>query len=283
MDFAPSRPDARVPRADAGLHGRGGLPRRAGLRPAAPRTRRRRRALHAAAGRRGPEGRARSAGLWNLFLPDSTDPGARAIRPRVRARSPSCPAAPSRSRRRPSTARRRTPGTWRSCTCSARPSRRSAGSSPLLDGRIRSAFGMTEPDVASSDATNISTTIRRDGDEYVINGRKWWTTGLNDPRCDGHDRHGQDRSRGRPSTTSSRWCSCPSDTPGVEILRSRPGVRLSRPARPRRGPADRRAGAGRRTCSATRAAASPSPRPGSDPVASITACARSGWPSAPWT
>jgi acyl-CoA dehydrogenase len=54
---------------------------------------------------------------------------------------------------------------------------------PLLDGRIRSAFAMTEPDVASSDATNICTEIRRDGDEYVINGRKWWTSGIMDKRC----------------------------------------------------------------------------------------------------
>ena len=54
---------------------------------------------------------------------------------------------------------------------------------PLMNGEIRSAFLMTEPFTASSDATNIETRIERDGDEYVINGRKWWSSGLGDPRC----------------------------------------------------------------------------------------------------
>ncbi len=65
----------------------------------------------------------------------------------------------------------------------------------LMDGDIRSCFAMTEPDVASSDATNIRTEIRRDGDSYVINGRKWWTTGAPDKRAKIADRDGPHRSR----------------------------------------------------------------------------------------
>jgi acyl-CoA dehydrogenase len=90
---------------------------------------------------------------------------------------------------------------------------------PLLDGRIRSCFAMTEPDVASSDATNIACSIRRDGDSYVINGRKWWASGGIDPRCklfivmgktdpDNADRHKQ-----------QSMIIVPRETKGVTIVR----------------------------------------------------------------
>ena len=92
---------------------------------------------------------------------------------------------------------------------------------PLLDGRIRSGFAMTEPDVASSDATNIATRIERDGDDYVINGRKWWTTGALDPRCEILILMGKTD----PAAETHRQQSMvlvPIDTPGVTVQRSLP-------------------------------------------------------------
>ena len=90
---------------------------------------------------------------------------------------------------------------------------------PLLAGEIRSAFSMTEPAVASSDARNIQTEITRDGDDYVINGRKWWTSGANDPRCKILIVMG----RTNPDAASHQQQSMilvPTDTPGVNIVRS---------------------------------------------------------------
>ncbi|MFY0407292.1 acyl-CoA dehydrogenase family protein [Solicola sp. PLA-1-18] len=92
---------------------------------------------------------------------------------------------------------------------------------PLLDGRIRSAFAMTEPDVASSDATNIATRIERDGDEYVITGRKWWTSGAMDPRCAVLVVMGKTD----PSAATHRQQTMvivPMDTPGVTVVRDLP-------------------------------------------------------------
>ena len=92
---------------------------------------------------------------------------------------------------------------------------------PLLDGRMRSAFAMTEPAVASSDATNISTEIRRDGDEYVINGRKWWTSGICDPRCEILILMGKNRFDG-PIHEQQSQILVPRNTPGVTVIRPLP-------------------------------------------------------------
>jgi len=89
---------------------------------------------------------------------------------------------------------------------------------PLLDGKIRSAFAMTEPGVASSDATNIESRIDKDGGDYVINGRKWWISGAGDPRCKIYIFMGKtDREAARHSQQS--MVLVPADTPGIRILR----------------------------------------------------------------
>ena len=115
---------------------------------------------------------------------------------------------------------------------------------PLLDGEIRSAFAMTEPDVASSDATNIATRIERDGDEYVINGRKWWITGAMNPDAKifivmGKTDPSADRHR------QQSMILVPRDTPGVDDRARHAGLRLRRPRarRPRRDRVQRRPGA----------------------------------------
>ncbi|QEA11687.1 acyl-CoA dehydrogenase family protein [Comamonas flocculans] len=90
---------------------------------------------------------------------------------------------------------------------------------PLLQGRIRSAFAMTEPEVASSDATNITTRMQRDGDDYVINGRKWWTSGANDPRCKVFITMGKTDPEA-PRHSQQSMIVVPADTPGITILRN---------------------------------------------------------------
>jgi acyl-CoA dehydrogenase len=89
---------------------------------------------------------------------------------------------------------------------------------PLLAGQIRSCFGMTEPDVASSDATNIRTSMVRDGDSLVINGRKWWTSGAGDPRCAIAIVMGQ-TNPSAPRHQRQSMVLVPMDTPGVKVTR----------------------------------------------------------------
>ncbi len=124
--------------------------------------------------------KARDAGLWNMFLPDP-EQGAGL------SNSDYAPLAEILGRARIAS---------EACNCSApdtgnmevlhqfaTPAQKDEWLRPLLDGEIRSAFAMTEPDVASSDATNIALRIARDGDEYVLNGRKWWISGALHPNC----------------------------------------------------------------------------------------------------
>jgi acyl-CoA dehydrogenase len=90
---------------------------------------------------------------------------------------------------------------------------------PLLEGKIRSAFAMTEPAVASSDATNIAASIKRDGDDYVINGRKWWISGAGDPRCAIYIFMGKTDPEA-PRHSQQSMILVPADAPGVKVLRA---------------------------------------------------------------
>ncbi|WP_244486263.1 acyl-CoA dehydrogenase family protein [Bradyrhizobium viridifuturi] len=157
----------------------------------------------------------------------------------------------------------------------ATPEQKARWLAPLLNAETRSAFGMTEPDVASSDATNIATRMVRDGDHYVINGRKWFITGAAHPRCSflivmGVTDAGAER-------TSRHSCIIvPMDAPGVRLVRRLRWMGCEDHVAPIgelvfdnvRVPAE--------TCSAPRARASRSRRSGSVRPASTTACARSG-------
>ena len=148
---------------------------------------------------------------------------------------------------------------------------------PLLEGEIRSAFCMTEPDSASSDATNIAMRIERDGDDYVLNGRKWFSSGALADRCQVFIVMGKTDPKASAHLQQSMVV-VPKDTPGISFGRIRTCSATWTPAATPRS-STRTSGCRSTTCWARRAAASPSPRPASAPAASTTACARSAWRS----
>lgn len=165
--------------------------------------------------------KAREAGFWNLFLPAlrEDEPGTRltnmeyAPLAEVMGRIPwaselfNCNA--------PDT------GNMELLHLFASAEQRERWLNPLLDGRIRSCFAMTEPDVASSDATNIAATIRREGDEYVINGRKWFITGAMHPNCKFTIVMGvTDSSTDAPKHRRHSMVLVPMDTPGLRVVRN---------------------------------------------------------------
>jgi acyl-CoA dehydrogenase len=163
---------------------------------------------------------ARSRGLWNLFLPDSQDPAHGlsvldyASLAEVMGRSPDL-APEATNCAAPDT------GNMEVLHLFGTPEQKDQWLTPLLNGEIRSGFAMTEPEVASSDATNIQTRIERDGDEYVITGRKWWTSGAMDKRCKilivmGKTEPDAERHRQQSMVL------VPIDTPGVNVLRGLP-------------------------------------------------------------
>lgn len=159
---------------------------------------------------------ARAQGLWNLFLPDWS--GLTHLDyahiAEITGRSPYiAPEALNCSA--PST------GNMEILHMFGTPEQQERWLEPMKDGRMRSGFSMTEPGVASSDARNISTSIVRDGDEYVINGRKWWTTGAADPRCEILILMGKTDPDAAAHEQQSMIL-VPIDTPGVEVIRSLP-------------------------------------------------------------
>ncbi|WP_432382104.1 acyl-CoA dehydrogenase family protein [Duganella sp. P38] len=163
--------------------------------------------------------KARAAGLWNLFLPDS-EHGAGLSNLEY---APLCEIM-GRVHWAPEVFNCSAPDTGNMEVLAryGTPEQQQQWLAPLLDGRIRSCFGMTEPAVASSDATNIESSIVRDGDQYVINGRKWWSSGANDPRCAVFIFMGKSDPDNASRHKQQSMILVPRDTPGVTILRHLP-------------------------------------------------------------
>ena len=168
--------------------------------------------------------KARAVGLWNLFLPPTAGGEGSAHNGRDFGLSNSdyAPLAEIMGR---------VPWSSEVFNCSApdtgnmetierygKPEHKKQWLEPLLDGKIRSAFAMTEPAVASSDATNIASSIRRDGDDYVINGRKWWISGAGDPRCQIYIFMGK-TDVDAPRHSQQSMILVPADAPGIKVLR----------------------------------------------------------------
>ncbi|TDO10369.1 MULTISPECIES: acyl-CoA dehydrogenase family protein [Mycobacteriaceae] len=157
---------------------------------------------------------ARGQGLWNLFLPSESGLTNLEYAPLAELTGWSTEIAPEVINcAAPDT------GNMETLHLFATEAQRKQWLEPLLAGEIRSAFSMTEPAVASSDARNIQTAIVRDGDDYIINGHKWWTSGANDPRCKILIVMGRTNADAASHQQQSMIL-VPTDTPGVNIKRS---------------------------------------------------------------
>ena len=166
---------------------------------------------------------ARAQGLWNLFSPPGAHPtdGFRLESPGLtNLEYASCAEAMGRVLWASEVFNCSAPDTGNMEVLSRYGTRdqKDAWLKPLAEGRIRSAFLMTEPAVASSDATNIETSIRREGDEYVVNGRKWWSSGVGDPRCKIAIVMGK-TDAAAPRHLQQSMILVPLDTPGVTVER----------------------------------------------------------------